>query len=119
MYQVCKCLRQLCDKYRAHRKIPLVSRLSHLVTSLGEAPDDVRVMYDITAAYSPLWYGMSKPIGCLVVIGDFLQKSSIISSSFAENHSHLKKILGLRHPAVASDDVPVTYDITTIFSHLW
>ena len=42
--------------------------------------------------------GWPKPIGCLIVIGHFPQKSPIISGCFAENDQHLKASCGCSPP---------------------
>ena len=36
--------------------------------------------------------GWRRPIGCLILIGHFLQKSPIISGSFAKNRYHLEQV---------------------------
>jgi len=46
--------------------------------------------------------GWRRPIGCLILIGHFPQKSLIISGSFAKNDLQLRHPTGFRHP-VADD----------------
>ena len=47
--------------------------------------------------------GWRRPIGCLMLISHFAQKSPIISGSFAKNDQQLKVSQGLRHPVPALD----------------
>jgi len=67
--------------------------------------------------------GWRRPIGCLMLIGHFPQKSPIISGSFCENDLQLKAFCGSSPPCTIQTDPEVRlcvmmFDYSTVLTIL-
>ena len=60
-----------------------------------------------------------RPIGCLLVIGHFPQKSPTISRSFAENNPQRNTFYGSSPPCITHQYVMLMGDISGVCNNLW
>jgi len=67
----------------------------------------------VSSTYSCVCTGWRRVTGRLIFIGHFLQKSPIISGSFARKACNLKHPMGLRHPVCVYNICTFKYDSST------